>query len=80
MTELEYDKKYAKKKLELKKLKEKYNKLEAENLLLRSFNQPTNQQKIDIIDDYYAWLAQRELDANNYFAFYTYTALLNKNI
>lgn len=51
-------------KLKFKALEKDFAKLQAENLLLKSFNQPSYEDKVKILDDYYNWLSEDDTDAN----------------
>ena len=65
-------------KLEFEKLRKENIQLKNENTLLKAFNQPTATQKIEIIEEYYHWLADEEIDANQAITLFTYKKKLKK--
>ena len=67
-------------KLEYEKLYKQFNNLQNENVLLRTFNQPTLKQKIDILEEYYDWVSEKDYDANHTQTFFEYKKQLKKQI
>ena len=67
-------------KAEYKKLEKQCNKLQIENNLLRTFNKPTAKQKLEILDEYYDWIACKEFDANAIITFNSYKRLLKNQM
>lgn len=65
-------------KLEFEKLHKENLQLKNENTLLKAFNQPTATQKIEILEEYYDWLADEEIDANQAITLFTYKKKLKK--
>ena len=53
-------------------LKDKYNALVLKNSISKLIYEPTPTQKIEIIDNYYSFICEEELDANDIHTFYAY--------
>lgn len=64
-TKINYKAKY-------KNLEKKYQNLQIENELLRVLNKPTREQKIKILDDFYIWANEEELNLNDSYAYFAY--------
>lgn len=65
-------------KFEFEKLRKENIQLKNENTLLKAYNQPTATQKIEILEEYYHWLADEEIDANQVITLFTYKKKLKK--
>ena len=59
-------------KLKFKTLEKEFIKLQAENLLLKSFNQPRYEDKVKILDDYYSFCEEEDYDANKIHTYIEY--------
>ena len=67
-------------KAKYKALEKQCQSLKLENSLLKTFNKPTKQQKIQTIESYYTWLAEEELDANAAHSLFLYKKKINKEV
>lgn len=67
-------------KIKYEQLHKQFQKLETENVLLRSFSKPTPEQKIEILEEYYNWVTKEGDDANHIHTFIEYKNKLKRQV
>jgi len=65
---------------ELKRLYDENTKLKNVNMLLKAFTKPTASQKIQVLEEYYDWLEEKDYDANQADTYFAYKKKLKKQI